>query len=100
MTYEELLEINNQMLRIQLLELQKKYDELQKERDELEDGIILTETLLSNAHDLMGNTHCYDTDVYYDIMLYFEGEYDLVGEGSEGFQKLRKRQEEENNEER
>lgn len=32
------------------------------------------ESLLSEAHDLMDNVHCYDTDIYHEISKYFYGE--------------------------
>ena len=32
------------------------------------------ENLLSEAHDLMDDVHCYDTEIYHEISRYFNGE--------------------------
>lgn len=32
------------------------------------------ENLLSEAHDLMCDVHCYDTEIYKEISSYFEGD--------------------------
>jgi len=34
------------------------------------------ETLLYEAHDMLDNVHCYDTDLYREISKYFNGEDD------------------------
>lgn len=38
------------------------------------------ENLLSEAHDLMDDVHCYDTDLYHEISKYFEGKKSLTQE--------------------
>lgn len=43
------------------------------EIERLQAEISEADSLLSDAHDLMGNVHCYDTDEYRAISRYFNG---------------------------
>ena len=48
--------------------------ELIAEYGRLHSQLTECETLLSEAHDLMDDVHCYDTEVYEEISKYFYGE--------------------------
>ncbi len=66
-------------------EFKKTFSKMFKVIEELEETkniLGIADYLLSEAHELMSNTHCYDTEIYHDINIYFEGEYEHVGEGS------------------
>lgn len=44
------------------------------EIEQLQTQISEADSLLSGAHDLMDNVHCYDTDEYHAISRYFNGD--------------------------
>lgn len=71
----------------------ERIKQLEKELAEVEERLEMAENLLSEAHNLMSDTHCYMYDIYYDISLYFEEEYELVGMGNEGYEELERRRE-------
>lgn len=56
-------------------------EELEKTKNILD----IANDLLEEVHELMSNTHCYDTEIYHDINIYFQGKYEHVGEGSSYF---------------
>ena len=41
---------------------------------ELEEKLSVANSLLLEAHDLMDDTHCYDTKIYHAISKYFNGD--------------------------
>jgi len=49
-------------------------ERLEKENGALRSQLSEAEGLLTEAHDLMDNVHCYETDVYKSISVYFNGD--------------------------
>src|SRR5690625_3720309 len=47
---------------------------LLEEVNELNYRVVKSDGLLAEAYDLLGDVHCYDTDVFEDITKYFYGE--------------------------
>jgi len=49
-------------------------ERLEKENEALSSRLSDAEGLLTEAHDLMDDVHCYETDVYKAISKYFNGD--------------------------
>lgn len=78
-------EVNHHIIIVNEFDFIHSYSSIFKMQEELEETkyrLDIAEDLLGQAHDLMSDTHCYMYEIYYDINIYFEGEYEHVGEGS------------------